>query len=967
MPPKKEEPARGEQPKIVYRKFKPDEVWGQSTVKRFQSKREADGIVVLTPLDELREALEDDQSKEAQRFIADPMFWKHMGCIDQTRIFRTTSIEFRNLKVIFFETVGYIFFFFIFVIMLFLLQSPDVYDSRAQQHDYWLGCDGQTCKMHQVSDVASFWGWMQDSLIDEVFPPNAPAPLKVTNITTKFGGAPEYSIFSSPLMVGETNTNVLLGSVRIRQLRIMKNAAGCDVSPLFKHVYSDCYGPYGPTQAATGEEAFYGTRYTPTYILPCFSHSTAEQTQADTLSGEMSEYGPDGFFFDLPSNRPTATVMMHDLQEWNWVDRSTRAVVIEMTVLNTNTNVVVNMRLLFEFGPTGTVRPSVHQYSYRAMFLTFATGEGQELAVFIVQILVFLGFLGLIGYIGWQLSRVGVKFFTYGWNWIDVVLVLLWWLYIGHRAAVWSAVGAEPALQPGKIGDPDRFMPFSKHMRMLVPASQILAILSLLAWVKLFKYLSLISCFKEFVQVIEFCMGRLAVFATLIIVIFTGYGMAFHVALGESNEGYARADRSLTRLFFMLVSGLKVDEWWFSPWEAVCESLGDDGTFRCELSLLAPVLSLSFLVLIYFIVGNIFMAIVLEAYLCTHMDNSIGEDDLTKRNPMLLFLFAYFHQLKGISLLKENDEALPEEMGIDLDLLPGMVRNKYLEKRRRNQLIIDRYQGDLTEAELKRKTSKSNSKTSNYSSGVDGTVMQRYKQKAAKGVERAMRMLTEAINMPSQDDFNPPEPEDAGDTRFDLFGQHDDADYDQEISLNQLQRLLDQEPMLQILLGTKNALDVIRHFKRPAEEDEDDDDDPLRKVAELQETVFRKVDKLEKSGLTMDRRDVPFVKDIGDEISQSLSVVQNEWREELTMLVESITTLSDGFADLYDGIEKCSRNHTDLMDLVEGPPSTEGTQSSRSETSSDASHMAPIAKNTSKFGVSAPIVGRRSSVGIGLR
>merc|ERR1719316_750621 len=123
--------------------------------------------------------------------------------------------------------------------------------------------------------------------------------------------------------------------------------------------------------------------------------------------------------------------------------------------------------------------------------------------------------------------------------------------------------------------------------------------------------------------------------------------------------------------------------------------------------MLAPILSLSFLVFIYFILANLFMAIVLEAYLCTHMQANSDEDDLTKRNPMLLFLFAYFHQLKGISLLKENDEALPEEMEIELDLLPGMVRNKYLEKRRRNQILIDRYQGDLTEAEVKRKMSKS--------------------------------------------------------------------------------------------------------------------------------------------------------------------------------------------------------------------------------------------------------------------
>ena len=69
----------------------------QSVVKRFKTERAAAGIRTDTQLAELREALEDE--KEADKFLGDPMFWRDYNSIEQSRIFRVSSVEYRNLWI----------------------------------------------------------------------------------------------------------------------------------------------------------------------------------------------------------------------------------------------------------------------------------------------------------------------------------------------------------------------------------------------------------------------------------------------------------------------------------------------------------------------------------------------------------------------------------------------------------------------------------------------------------------------------------------------------------------------------------------------------------------------------------------------------------------------------------------------------------------------------------------------------
>merc|ERR1719183_2162455 len=170
------------------------------------------------------QALEDE--REAEKFLADPMFWRDFTSIEQSRIFRTTSVEYRNLWLMFWETFFYLLFVVVFTMMIFALQSPDVYECKLQQHDYWLGCSETGCRVDGVRDMTSFWQWMTGDFVDKVFTDAEPLETPIANITTNNPalsstfGKNGYVIVNTPRMVGETNTIVMLGAVRVRQQRV---------------------------------------------------------------------------------------------------------------------------------------------------------------------------------------------------------------------------------------------------------------------------------------------------------------------------------------------------------------------------------------------------------------------------------------------------------------------------------------------------------------------------------------------------------------------------------------------------------------------------------------------------------------------------------------------------------------------------------------------------------------------------
>eukprot|EP00747_Dinoflagellata_sp_TGD_P195981 gnl/TRDRNA2_/TRDRNA2_65472_c0_seq2.p1 gnl/TRDRNA2_/TRDRNA2_65472_c0~~gnl/TRDRNA2_/TRDRNA2_65472_c0_seq2.p1 ORF type:complete len:934 (+),score=226.75 gnl/TRDRNA2_/TRDRNA2_65472_c0_seq2:98-2803(+) len=855
-----------------------------SVIKRLKNRQEQ---ARPSPMVELQEIFAE--SPDTSRFLGDVMFWKYFEDINVPRIYHTNSVEYINLKLMFYETIFYVFMLFMLTLLIFALQRSEVYDARVEQLNYWSGCDTLgICKLNDVTDVDSFWHWMQNEMVENAFT-HYENEQKVVDLLTQFPQN-DFPLTFNPRFVGEQQMNVLLGSVRVRQLRAKTNE-GCKVSKLFSHVFHECWGDFNPRSESMED---FSQRFIPTYLAPAYQYRTPMQTQQIMLEGKTAYYPGGGFMFDMPLNKTESKIMFQDLWEWYWVDRATRAVIIEFTTLNTNVNVIVNSRIAFEFLPTGSVIATHNADAQLALMFTPSMKAGAPLGIFLLQLVVLITFFlftvyvfslmvkTMLNYLGQNLyqfmkhnsivsmpkhfMKTCFHFFMFGWNFVDVLILGLFYVYLGFRIRTYMATGNEPNFQAGVIGHPEKFMPFSTIMWYLDNCGKVFSILALVCWVKMFKYLCLVSYFRLLVRILERCAKSLVIFSVLLLVIFFGFAVAFFIGFGDKVVYFSYLSNSFLVLFFLLLDGYNVDSQWFAP----------------GVMLWTPMVFLIFCILVYFVLLNVFIGIVLDVYAIASHALSLKESGVEKKNPMFVFMITYYQWLKGMTMVVEEQENLSsEDRQIELRLLPGIVRWKWIEKKRKMQKVANDFFAGLELFPVSAAEMERTGKTQRNEWSLPHT-------------------QSKFHQMHNSDGKPPP------------IYRIPDMMLDQFVSKSQLQRLMDEDEALPLLLNTKRAIDVIRRYK--GTDAGEDGDIHAAEFQQLQQNILAKLE--ERVDPEQDLPKIPEIKEMTDEMSTLLNDVRYQFRVQLAGLIEATAVLSEHLIGLTQSIEAVRNNHESVLDMV---------------------------------------------------
>lgn len=993
-----------------------------------------------SPLQTLQEIFEEADDKS--RFVGDTMFWKYFEDIDIERVKDTKSVEYRNLKIMFYETIFYVVLLVIFTLYTELMHSTFVYQARKEQLDYWGGCDPNGfCKIELVTDMKSLWHWMKHEFVPTAFTSYPVKPPIVANIETTFPGN-EFTLHFHPRFVGPARNTVLLGSIRMRALRVQKNK-GCHVSKLFSHVFPDCYGQYSNSYES---KAVYRPRFVPTYLEDAYKYVDAKETNQISILGQMAEYPGGGFMVDLPLNHSESLIMMDDLREFAWIDRATRAIIIELSTLNTNVNVITNSRILFELGPTGSVQVSQQAQAAQVFHFTPSTKSGASANVFGIQLVLlmffivyacwvgalmyktmhnfigsgtahkevdpgeaakeaeaqelakmdlkfkilmmlpggkyivkeFLGVLNkstvdkstnqdpeeekksihiwilyndaykIVGKKGSTLDRIEAKsncrvtvmpddsdqpreerwveifgyardrtkglkqvlakvkfardhegrvmkdtrndpnivlkglslmlrtlyhYLRYEWNMVDFLIIVLFIVHMGYRCDVYKSKGDQPNLAPMVLGHPEKFMPFSRVMAPMVTGNQVLAVLSILVWVKLFKYLCMIGYFRLLIRILESCAKELIVYTMILLAFFFGFAVCFFVAFGSYEQDFSTISGSFLVLFFLLIDGYRVDALWFSPGRLQIMPLA----FFCYISI------------VYFVLLNVFLAIVLDVYSVTsHLYVMQHKKTEGKPNPMATFVYVYWNMMRGQSLIVPTveDSLRSDDLKIELKHLPGLVRRKWIEKKRKMQRVANEsFAGLVLFPE-------------------DAYYLKEGNQSSTDWMLPNSRLDIERMQNP-------------GSIRPSPVYDVPESMLEQMVTRAQLQRLMDEDETLPLLLGTKRAVEVIQKFRRKTGiEDLDDENGDMKGVRDTQAEVFARIDDLERIPPELEVPEIMPIKKMTEEMSHALTDVQNNFRIQLTSIIEACAVLFEHLVELTQGIDSVTNNHQVVLELV---------------------------------------------------
>ena len=131
-------------------------------------------------------------------------------------------------------------------------------------------------------------------------------------------------------------------------------------------------------------------------------------------------YDGGGYVLDLGYDKPTAIRMMEGVKDKDWIDRRTRAILLEFQVLNLNTNLMSIITyhyevLPFGFGLTYEKIDTIKMFNFQSMSYSFYL---MSQLLFMLVVLVYTTVLLI------RLCRQGCRFFKRIWNWIDVALIV---------------------------------------------------------------------------------------------------------------------------------------------------------------------------------------------------------------------------------------------------------------------------------------------------------------------------------------------------------------------------------------------------------------------------------------------------------------------------------------------------------------------------------------------------------------
>ena len=161
-------------------------------------------------------------------------------------------------------------------------------------------------------------------------------------------------------------------------------------------------------------------------VLSCLErwrHQTMTELRGFPYWGTLALYSGSGYVANLGYDAENAYTVIADLHSNGWIDVQTRAVFVEFTVYNANTNLFGIISIFIEFPPSASAFTRV-QYQAARFYLHLSSGEA------LAHILVMF----FMAYFLYREAKLVRKqrwaYFKGFWNWIEAILVVCEFLTI---------------------------------------------------------------------------------------------------------------------------------------------------------------------------------------------------------------------------------------------------------------------------------------------------------------------------------------------------------------------------------------------------------------------------------------------------------------------------------------------------------------------------------------------------------
>nr|AKN21732.1 PKD2L-2 [Schmidtea mediterranea] len=373
--------------------------------------------------------------------------------------------------------------------------------------------------------------------------------------------------------------NKLLGVPRIRQIRVKNNS--CIIPNILQNKVNQCYAAYSRNielKESFGFQNSSAWNYTEDSIL-----------QSGSFQGQITTYGGGGFYVDLATSQENSLNIILSLFNNRWLDRNTRAVLVDFTIYNANINLFCIIKLVGEFPPVGGVLPS---YEFRTVKLIRYVNP-LDFFVLACEILFVLYLLYYIIEELIEIDKHKSAYFCSLWNVLDVIVLSLGVICVSFHIYRMYMIQTmlSKLLENGNIHPNFEYLSFWQ-----LQYDNLSAFLLFLAITKIFKYISFNKMMTQLISTLNYCLKDLVGFSLMFFIVFLAFAQAGYLIFGSQLANYREFYICIFTLFRIILN---------------------DCNFK-ELLPLNPILGPLYFILyvffVFFILFNMFLAILDDAY-----------------------------------------------------------------------------------------------------------------------------------------------------------------------------------------------------------------------------------------------------------------------------------------------------------------------------------------------------------------
>lgn len=346
-----------------------------------------------------------------------------------------------------------------------------------------------------------------------------------------------YNNQSSKVETSILYENYLVTSPHLRMLKVRNDS--CIVHKDFRRAIHTCYNSYAE---------YLEDRSVIKPNITGFTWQEIKSFAKNPMWGQISTYsGEGGYIVDLGLSKAAAANKVAVLKENLWIDRGTRVVFVDFTIYNPNINLFVVTKLISEFPATGGM---ITSWQFRTLHL-LDSGKGNAGLTYAC----FVVFIGFIIYYTLE-ELVEIHTLSFGpylkdsfWNWLDLVTITLSCFLVFfsfYRRYVINKIFYEA--EDGTEGNAMDSTSYTSRMETYQfdtlgfwsqQFNNVLALLTFIVWVKVFKYISFNKTMSQLSSTLSRCSKDIAGFGVMFFIVFFAFAQLGYLLFGTQVKDYS--------------------------------------------------------------------------------------------------------------------------------------------------------------------------------------------------------------------------------------------------------------------------------------------------------------------------------------------------------------------------------------------------------------------------------------------